>query len=44
MLLIWTAVVTGFAHGLSKALAPWRKPFATHDPGKIVSDLAITLA
>jgi hypothetical protein len=44
MLLTKTAVVTGLTHGLSKALAPWRKPFATHDPGKILSDLAITLA
>ena len=44
MLLTKTAVVTGLARGLSKALAPWRKPFATHDPGKIVSDLAISLA
>lgn len=25
-------------------MAPWRILFATHDPGKIVSDLAITLA
>ncbi|MFZ1283131.1 MAG: IS1380 family transposase [Propionicimonas sp.] len=44
MLLTKTAVVTGLTRGLSTALAPWRKPFATHDPGKIVSDLAITLA
>ena len=44
MLLTRTAVVTGLTQGLSKALAPWRKPFATHDPGKIVSDLAISLA
>lgn len=44
MLLTKTAVVTGLTHGLSKALASWRKPLATHDPGKIVSDLAITLA
>ena len=44
MLLTRTTVVTGLTHGLSTALAPWRKPFATHDPGKIVSDLAITLA
>ena len=44
MLLTRTAVVTGLTHGLSTALAPWRKPFATHDPGKILSDLAITLA
>ena len=44
MLLTRTAVVTGLTHGLSTALAPWRKPFATHDPGKMLSDLAITLA
>ena len=44
LLLTKTAVVTGLTHGLSTALARWRKPFATHDPGKIVSDLAITLA
>lgn len=44
MLLTKTAVVTGLTHGLSKSLGRWRKPFATHDPGKIVSDLAITLA
>ncbi len=44
MLLTKTAVVTGLTVGLSRALARWRKPFATHDPGKIVSDLAITLA
>nr|NLI49819.1 IS1380 family transposase [Propionibacterium sp.] len=44
MLLTKTAVVTGLTHGLSAALGRWRKPFATHDPGKIVSDLAITLA
>jgi len=44
MLLSRTAVVTGLTQGLSQALARWRKPFATHDPGKIVSDLAITLA
>ena len=44
MLLTKTALVTGLTRGLSKALMGWRKPFATHDPGKIVSDLAITLA
>lgn len=43
MLLIRTAVVTGLARGLSKALAPWR-PLAIHDPGKIVADLVISLA
>ncbi|MBK8459248.1 MAG: IS1380 family transposase [Micropruina sp.] len=44
LLLTKTAVVTGLTRGLSTALSRWRKPFATHDPGKIVSDLAISLA
>ena len=26
------------------ALVPWRKPLATHDPGKILLDLAIAVA
>jgi len=26
------------------ALAPWRKPLATHDPGKILLDLAVSVA
>ena len=29
---------------LSEALAPWRKPLASHDPGKIVLDVAVALA
>jgi len=29
---------------LSAALAPWRKPLARHDPGKVIADLAIALA
>ncbi|WHU48105.1 transposase [Gordonia sp. L191] len=29
---------------LSTALAPWRKPLATHDPGKILLDLAVAVA
>nr|NLI50358.1 IS1380 family transposase [Propionibacterium sp.] len=44
MLLTRTALVSGLAAGLSRALLPWRKPLAVHDPGKIVSDLAISLA
>ena len=44
MLLTRTAVVSGLAVGLSRALSRWRKPLAIHDPGKIVCDLAITLA
>ena len=35
---------TGLTRALSTALGPWRKPFATHDPGKILVDLAISLA
>lgn len=35
---------SGLAAGLSKALAPWRKPFAIHNPGKILTDLALSLA
>src|SRR5690349_4148195 len=29
---------------LSTALAPWRRPLSLHDPGKIVLDLAVSLA
>ncbi|MGF2946858.1 IS1380 family transposase [Mycobacterium sp. Lab-001] len=39
-----TAQATGLMSALSAALMPWRKPLASHDPGKIVCDLAITLA
>ncbi|MBM7848105.1 IS1380 family transposase [Arthrobacter roseus] len=35
---------SGLAAGLSEALEPWRKPFATHEPGKILTDLALSLA
>ena len=35
---------TGLLDALSQALAPWRKPLATHDPGKIVFDLAVSVA
>ncbi len=44
VLLTRTANLTGLAAGLSAALAPWRKPFATHDPGKVIVDLALSLA
>jgi len=30
--------------GLSEALTPWRKPTAVHDPGKVLLDLAVSLA
>jgi Transposase DDE domain group 1 len=34
----------GLDEALSKALTPWRKPHAVHDPAKVVLDLAVTLA
>jgi hypothetical protein len=43
-LLAETARVSGLDEGLSVALAPWRKARAVHDPGKVVLDLAFTLA
>jgi len=35
---------SGLTAGLSEALEPWRKPFAIHNPGKILTDLALSLA
>lgn len=42
--LLRTAEKTGLTSALSAALAPWRKPLATHDPGKILLDLAVAVA
>ena len=28
---------------MSKALSPWRKPLAVHDPAKVILDLAVTV-
>lgn len=43
--LLWeTMRVTGLARGLPENLARWRAPWALHDPGKIVADLAAALA
>jgi hypothetical protein len=39
-----TVRATGLGGALSAGLARWRKPRAVHDPGKIVADLAVTLA
>ena len=39
-----TAEKTGLTTGLSTELARWRKPFAIHDPGKIIADLAVAVA
>ncbi|MGO1201446.1 MAG: IS1380 family transposase [Dermabacteraceae bacterium] len=38
-----TLRATGLDRGLSRALAPWRRPWAWHDPGKIIADLALML-
>lgn len=42
--LLRTAEKTGMTTTLSAALGPWRKPLATHDPGKILLDLAVSVA
>jgi hypothetical protein len=44
VLLTRTAMAVGLDAALSAALARWRRPFARHDPGRIVLDLAIWLA
>ena len=43
-LLTGTVRATGLDVGLSGALAPWRRPLAVHDPGKIIVDLALCAA
>jgi len=42
--LLETVRVAGLDRALSRALAPWRKPAARHDPGMILVDLALSLA
>jgi hypothetical protein len=42
--LLRTAQAVGLTSALAEALTPWRKPLARHDPGKIVLDLAVSLA
>jgi len=44
LLLAETVRVTGLGERLSGGLARWRAPRAVHDPGKIITDLAMTLA
>jgi len=44
VLLVETARRSGLSGQLSRLLGPWRKPLAVHDPGKIVTDLAIAVA
>ena len=43
-LLLETARVTGVERAVPERLAPWRLLGARHDPGKIITDLAVTLA
>jgi hypothetical protein len=43
VLLTETARRSGLAGQLSRRLGPWRLPFATHDPGKVVVDLAVAV-
>jgi hypothetical protein len=44
VLLLRTARTVGLDAALSEAVARWRRPTARHDPGKIVLDLAVSLA
>lgn len=44
ILLLRTAEKTGLTTALTTELGPFRKPLARHDPGKIVLDLAVSLA
>jgi Transposase DDE domain group 1 len=44
LLLTQTLRATGLDGGLSAALARWRPARAVHDPGKVVTDLAVALA
>lgn len=44
VLLTETIRATGLDRALSGVLSPWRKPFAVHDPGKVILDLAVSLA
>ncbi|MEV4325684.1 IS1380 family transposase [Microbispora rosea] len=44
LLLLETLRVTGLGRELSTQLEPWRPARAIHDPGKVVADLALTLA
>ena len=44
VLLTETMRATGLDRELSRALGPWRRPLASHNPGKMLLDLALTLA
>src|SRR3954470_23118413 len=44
VLLTRTAAAVDLGAALGAALAPWRRPTARHDPGRVVLDLAMSLA
>ncbi len=44
VLLMETVRRTGLDQEISAVLAPWRKPRAVHDPGKILLDMALAVA
>lgn len=44
VLLVETVRKCGLDQAISGALAPWRKPRAVHDPGKILLDVALAVA
>lgn len=44
VLLVETVRKTGLDQAISRALAPWRKPRAIHDPGKVLLDVSLALA
>ncbi|GGX40937.1 hypothetical protein GCM10010353_65390 [Streptomyces chryseus] len=44
VLLVETVRKAGLDQAMSGALAPWRRPRAVHDPGKILLDVALAVA
>ena len=44
VLLTETIAASGLGRELSAGLSRWRKPLAIHDPAKVITDLAVTLA
>ena len=44
VLLTAAAEVTGLSVAMRESMSRWRKPTAVHDPGKVLTDLAVTLA
>jgi hypothetical protein len=44
VLLVETVRKSGLDNAISAALAPWRRPRAVHDPGKILLDVALAVA